>query len=344
MGACGAWGFFMRKLLSTLAVAALMCGYAAGASADEGWYGRADVGYSMDGEFELGFEDNESEQFESIAVDLDDDWMFDAGIGYAFANPFRVEAELARRANEVVGFPEAQVIADSIMLNGFFDFNRGGTLSPYVGLGAGYAKVNVEGLDDENWAWQALAGVGVRLRERVTLDIGYRYFNVDELEAAPIADAEYTHEAVTLGLRYQFAPPPAPAAAPAPVPVAADPAPVTTRAVCPTSDFVVYFEWDRSNLNTEALATIDQAVARARQCNVSAVAIVGHTDTSGSAAYNQDLSEARASVVRDALVARGLTADVSAMQGRGESELARPTSDGVREPLNRRTAVTIMFN
>ncbi len=79
-------------------------------------------------------------------------------------------------------------------------------------------------------------------------------------------------------------------------------------AACPTSEFVVYFEWDRSNLNQAALETIDAAVNRARQCNVGGVVVVGHTDTSGSPAYNIGLSERRASVVRDALVARGIAA------------------------------------
>jgi outer membrane protein OmpA-like peptidoglycan-associated protein len=113
--------------------------------------------------------------------------------------------------------------------------------------------------------------------------------------------------------------------------------------VCPQSDFVVYFEWDRSNLNQAALETIDAAVARARQCNVGSVVVVGHTDTSGSPQYNQGLSERRASVVRDALVARGIAAGAIRTEARGETDLARETRDGVREPLNRRTAVTISF-
>jgi outer membrane protein OmpA-like peptidoglycan-associated protein len=106
----------------------------------------------------------------------------------------------------------------------------------------------------------------------------------------------------------------------------------------------VYFEWDRSNLNAAALATIDEAVERARQCNLTAVEVVGHTDTSGSAHYNMGLSERRASVVRDALVARGIGGDTIQAHGVGESDLARQTRNGVREPLNRRTAVTITFH
>jgi outer membrane protein OmpA-like peptidoglycan-associated protein len=105
----------------------------------------------------------------------------------------------------------------------------------------------------------------------------------------------------------------------------------------------VYFEWDRANLNQAALDTIDAAVNQAKQCNVSGVNVVGHTDTSGRPAYNVALSNRRASVVRDALVARGIDGGAVVTDGKGETELDRATRDGVREPLNRRTVVTISF-
>mgnify|MGYP003393474879 CR=1 FL=1 len=357
----------MRKLLSTLAIAALLAGYSASANA-EGWYGRADVGITVNGQADVPFNDydyydsesvesaryvSEWNFFNSAEADLEDGWLVDAGLGYAFANGFRAEGELARRTDEVdVGQPYYEeyysssndnVIASSLMLNGFYDFNRGGAVQPYVGIGAGYAKVQIGEADDSNWAWQALAGVAIPLSERMSLDVGYRYFNVDDLDYPGVSDADYQHEAATIGLRYQFAAAaPAPARAPMPAPMP-EPAPIPPPAACPTSQFVVYFEWDRSNLNQEAAATIDQAAARARECNVSAVAIVGHTDASGADAYNMGLPERRATVVRDALVARGLAAALMSMQARGENEMAKPTRDGVREPPNRRTAVTISF-
>jgi outer membrane protein OmpA-like peptidoglycan-associated protein len=105
----------------------------------------------------------------------------------------------------------------------------------------------------------------------------------------------------------------------------------------------VYFEWDRSSLNQAALDTLDAAVAQARACNVANVQIVGHTDTSGATQYNDALSARRANVVRDALVARGMGADAVQTRAAGERELAETTSDGVREPLNRRASVTIAF-
>jgi len=322
-----------KKLLRTLALAALVCGLAAApAQATEGWYGRADVGYSVGDHIEA---------FDT-EFDLEDDWMADAALGYAFQNGFRTDAELAYRTNEVDLFDE-DVEATSLMGNVFYDFNRDGRFQPYVGAGVGYGQVEFADLDDSNWAWQAMVGVGVALSERATLDISYRHFVIPELELdldGP-TDVEYVHDAVTVGLRWQFAaaaPPPPPAPPPRPTPT-----PVPPPVACPASEFVVYFEWDRSALNQAALDTVDAAVTRARECNISGVVVVGHTDTSGSTAYNVGLSERRASVVRDALVARGIAAGSIQTQARGETDLARATRDGVREPLNRRTAVTISF-
>lgn len=71
--------------------------------------------------------------------------------------------------------------------------------------------------------------------------------------------------------------------------------------------------------------------------------VVGHADTSGSAAYNVGLSNRRARTVADAMVAQGVSGGVVSLDGRGETQLARATADGVREPLNRRATVDINF-
>lgn len=122
------------------------------------------------------------------------------------------------------------------------------------------------------------------------------------------------------------------------------PPPPPVAPSCPSADFVVYFEWDRSDLNQEAQTTIDAALQRARQCGISNVQVIGHTDTSGSQEYNVGLSQRRASVVQGALVAGGVPTTAIQTDARGETDLARATPDGVREPLNRRAAVTIRLN
>ena len=73
----------------------------------------------------------------------------------------------------------------------------------------------------------------------------------------------------------------------------------------------------------------------------SSVSIAGHTDTSGASAYNQRLSQRRADIVGEALVARGIDASLISEEAKGETDLAKATRDGVREPLNRRSEVVI---
>ncbi len=341
------------RITKTVALAALMAGTAGGAYATEGWYGRADVGYSVGGDIDFGT---------AGGYDLDADWTQHLGLGYAFQNGFRLEGELSHRYNEFGeddGLLDGDVHAWGAMLNGYYDFNRGGDVQPYVGVGVGGARLGVSAAggpfgawsdEDTVFAYQAMVGIAFNLTEQLGLDVGYRYFAAPDAEfdgdtanfTAAAFEADYEHQAVTVGLRWQFAAPPPPPPPPAP-PVAPPPPPPPAAVACPTSEFVVYFEWDRSNLNQAALETIDAAVARARQCNVGGVVVVGHTDTSGSAQYNIGLSERRASVVRDALVARGIGAGSITTEARGETDLARETRDGVREPLNRRTAVTISF-
>jgi OOP family OmpA-OmpF porin len=64
--------------------------------------------------------------------------------------------------------------------------------------------------------------------------------------------------------------------------------------------------------------------------------VVGHTDTSGSNAYNDKLSVRRAEAVRDALVANGVQSGAISLEGRGESDPLVSTADGVPEERNRR--------
>jgi outer membrane protein OmpA-like peptidoglycan-associated protein len=107
--------------------------------------------------------------------------------------------------------------------------------------------------------------------------------------------------------------------------------------------FVVYFDFDRSDLTAEARSVVTQAANYAKSGAPTRVLVVGHTDTSGNAAYNMGLSNRRARTVADALVAQGVNGGVISLDGKGETQLAKPTADGVREPLNRRATVDINF-
>jgi len=87
------------------------------------------------------------------------------------------------------------------------------------------------------------------------------------------------------------------------------------------------------------MAILDQAANTFRAGGVVTVHITGFTDTSGSAAYNQRLSERRAQHVAQILTHKGVPWNAMAIAGHGENDLAIPTPDGVREPRNRRVTV-----
>src|SRR5690349_306748 len=67
------------------------------------------------------------------------------------------------------------------------------------------------------------------------------------------------------------APPPAPPPPPPPV---------------QATSFMVFFDWDRSNLSTQAENTIGQAAAAFKRTGSARVTATGHTDTTGPENYN----------------------------------------------------------
>jgi outer membrane protein OmpA-like peptidoglycan-associated protein len=121
------------------------------------------------------------------------------------------------------------------------------------------------------------------------------------------------------------------------VAVAAAP-PAAAPAAAPKT-YLVFFDFDRSDITPEAAAIIRQAANDARTMQVRVVVVTGHADRSGPTDYNQRLSERRANAVRNALVREGVPNNVIQTSGRGENDNLVQTADGVREPRNRRVEI-----
>jgi outer membrane protein OmpA-like peptidoglycan-associated protein/outer membrane protein W len=273
--------------------------------------------------------------------------------------------------------PDGEMNAASLMVNVLYDFGDDSwALRPFIGLGAGANRVNTEvlgtlasartvgfGVDDSSTklAAQGIAGLAWAISDRANMDLTYRYI-VSNMEfdtftsTTPTDQGNYLgrYEGVhtlTLGLRYAFGAEPAPPPPPPPpyVPpavVTPPPRPVTPPPVVQTPvrrEFIVYFDWDRSDLTAEAQSVVTQAANYAKSGRPTRILIVGHADTSGSAAYNVGLSNRRSRTVADALVGQGVNGGVISLDGKGETMPARATGDGVREPLNRRATIDINF-
>jgi len=69
--------------------------------------------------------------------------------------------------------------------------------------------------------------------------------------------------------------------------------------------------------------------------------VVGHTDTSGSDAYNDPLSRRRAEAVRDGLASAGVDTGAVEMDWKGKHDPEVATADGVKEPRNRRVTILV---
>ena len=105
----------------------------------------------------------------------------------------------------------------------------------------------------------------------------------------------------------------------------------------------IYYEFDKGQ-SAETRSTIGRILDIGQYCNVGNIRVVGHTDSSGAAPYNLALSQRRAKDARDELVRQGIDGARITSEGKGESELAVQTGDGVKEQLNRRTEVLISLN
>lgn len=114
-----------------------------------------------------------------------------------------------------------------------------------------------------------------------------------------------------------------------------------TEPPCPAREAVIYFSTGGAELTPSQRAELNALADASRACQVAAVVIVGHTDSTGPAPANLRLSQLRAEAVRSVLAEQGLPH--LATDARGETDLARPTPDGVSEPLNRRTTVSIRY-
>ena len=102
----------------------------------------------------------------------------------------------------------------------------------------------------------------------------------------------------------------------------------------------MFFDWDKSDITPEAASILDNAVTAYADCANTQIMLAGYTDTSGTATYNQGLSQRRADSVKAYMVSRSIPDGVISTEAFGETNLRVQTADGVREVQNRRVEVT----
>ena len=116
------------------------------------------------------------------------------------------------------------------------------------------------------------------------------------------------------------------------------PPPVVAPAPAPKS-YLVFFDFNKSDLTPQAMSIVDTAAKNAGPMKVTKLEVTGHTDTVGSDAYNMRLSRRRAESVAAQLEKDGIPASEIAIYAKGKRDLLVPTADGVKEPQNRRVQI-----
>ena len=263
-------------------------------------------------------------------------WAVGGKAGYDFVGP-RLELEvgygqLPTSANVPGTAINGKVGQLTVMANLLYDFMPASTITPYIGAGAGIAFIDSNtSLGSTQFAYQGMVGLAYNATDSLRFMLEGRYTGTTNPSVnTPIGTVSFQSQniGVLAGVQYKFG---GPTVAPPPPP---------PPAVAPPS-FMVFFDWDRSNLSQQALNTIKQAADAFNAKGSARITATGHTDTSGPEAYNMALSLRRANAVKDALVREGVPAPAIAVIGRGEQGLLVQTGDGVREPQNRRVEIVV---
>ncbi|MGE8484366.1 OmpA family protein [Pseudomonas sp. FP1740] len=103
----------------------------------------------------------------------------------------------------------------------------------------------------------------------------------------------------------------------------------------------VLFAYNKSELTPAARSELDSLMPKLQSADVVSVKVVGHTDSQGSDAYNQKLSERRASSVAAYLLSRGLAPNKLTSEGKGESQPVADNDTEEGRAQNRRVELHI---
>jgi outer membrane protein OmpA-like peptidoglycan-associated protein/opacity protein-like surface antigen len=346
----------MMKLrsIALAGVATLALSAPASASTYQGWY--LGLGAGWDWADNVKIESGGS----FVKARFHDDVLGVASVGYKWGDfRFEIEGGYDQRGvrKDLPGIDGGMSITSG-MFNALYDIPLGDRFAISLGGGVGFGNVDphivqagtgwlIHG-SNTGFMWQGIAGVSFALDEGTELFADWRYrsaevdhdFRSDLVLPAP-PHINSVHENVALiGLRWYLdqpeaaPPPPAPPPPPPPPPEPAQVAPAVKT-------FIVFFDFDKSNLTEKAQEVVAEAVKTAKTSGMVRVVVTGHTDTVGSDTYNQALSERRAQAVKDEMVREGMDGSTIAIEGKSFHDPLVPTGPGVREPQNRRAVIDL---
>jgi len=209
----------MKKTYVMIASCAMLLSISSIAYSAEGPYVSGNLGIAMASDSDL------SEAGATGTMEFDKGFAFGVAAGYAFGST-RLEGEIAYQKNDYdklnvpgVGSGSTDVDGDAtstaFLVNGYYDFKNNSSITPFIGAGLGFAKVDVGAIsvpgfgtvttsaDDTVFAYQVGAGVGFAVNEKVSLDLKYRYFATSDPDFEG-TEAEYSSHNLYAGVRVSF--------------------------------------------------------------------------------------------------------------------------------------------
>ncbi|MBD9484128.1 OmpA family protein [Pseudomonas sp. PDM14] len=302
------------------------------------------------------------QQFDSARDFKNDGNLFGGSIGYFLTD----DVELRLGYDEVHNARSddgRNIKGSNTALDALYHFNApGDTLRPYVSAGFSDQSIGQNGRSGRNGSTFANLGGGAKLyfTENFYARAGVEaQYNIDQ------GDTEW---APSIGIGLNFGGGSKPAAEPAAEPVAEVCADSDNDGVCDNVDkcpdtpanttvdadgcpavaevvrveLDVKFDFDKSKVKEESYGDIKNLADFMNQYPQTATTVEGHTDSVGTDAYNQKLSERRANAVRDVLVNQyGVGGERVNSVGYGES---RPVADNATDAgraVNRRVEAEV---
>ncbi len=330
-----------KKLLSVALLAGLGVAQAASAQEfDDRWYLTGSTGFNLQ-DSDRGTSDAPHLGL-GLGKFISPNWSVDGELNYQLPN---------LESNRHLNWSQYGISFD---LRRHF-ISEGRDWNPYALFGLGYQHAEEEfdafpspnspgRREDGNLA--AKIGVGVQTtfdsRVAVRTELAYRTDFDNRSVNAPNEDS-FGDILATVGVIIPLGPKPvAPVVAPPPPPpppVAPPPPPPTAISIDLTG---VNFDFDKYNLRPDAVVILNEAVEILKRYPDLRVEVAGHTDSIGTAAYNQALSERRANAVYNYLTSNGI--DSSRLLGPVGYGLTRPIdTNSTREgrARNRRTELNV---
>ncbi|MFW2368954.1 MAG: outer membrane protein [Desulforhopalus sp.] len=158
----------------------------------------------------------------SLEMSYDTGFIGNLAVGYDFSAPFRLELEYLLQNNDIERYPfgrlsvtgpvalgSVDLTTQAFMINGYYDIDTESPWTPFVGLGAGWGNLDLDGPEhspagsDNVFAYQLMGGVSYALNEEWSVDVQYRHLGTSD---ATIDDADFNMNSndLILGIRYNF--------------------------------------------------------------------------------------------------------------------------------------------